>query len=60
MRAIPVDDPKSVDTEKCISCLHCIAICPRSARRLAPELLAATEEKMTPVCSGRKGNKLYL
>ena len=60
VRAIPADDPKSVDKEKCISCLHCIAVCPRSARHLAPELLAATEEKMAPVCSGRKENKLYL
>lgn len=60
VRAIPVDEPKSVDKEKCISCLHCIAICPRKARQLAPELLAASEEKMSPVCSGRKENKLYL
>lgn len=59
-RAIPSDDPKSVDKEKCISCLHCIAVCPRSARRLAPELLAASEEKMAPLLSGRKENKLYL
>lgn len=60
VRAIPKDDPKSVDKEKCISCLHCIAVCPRSARHLAPELLAAMEEKLAPVCSGRKENKLYL
>ena len=60
VRAIPVEDPKSVDKEKCISCLHCIAICPRSARQLAPELLAASEEKMAAVCTERKANKLHL
>ena len=60
VRAIPADDPKSVDKEKCISCLRCMAVCPRKARQLVPELLAAMEEKMTPVCSGRKENKLYL
>lgn len=60
VRAIPAEDPKSVDKEKCISCLHCIAICPRSARRLAPELLAATEEKLAAACAERKANKLYL
>ena len=60
VRAIPQDDPQSVDKEKCISCLHCIAICPRSARHLAPELLAASEAKMAPLLSGRKENKLYL
>lgn len=59
VRAIPSNAPKSVDKEKCISCLRCMAVCPRKARQLAPELLAATEEKMTPVCSGRKENKLY-
>ena len=60
VRAIPKDEPQNVDKEKCISCLHCIAICPRSARHLAPELLAASEEKMAPLLSGRKENKLYL
>lgn len=60
VRAIPAENPKSVDKEKCISCLHCIAICPRSARRLAPELLAASEEKLAAVCTERKANKLYL
>ena len=60
VRAIPADDPKSVDKEKCISCLHCIAVCPRAARHLDPELLAASEEKMAPLLSGRKENKLYL
>ena len=60
VRAIPMDDPKSVDKEKCISCLHCMAVCPRSARHLAPELLAASEEKMAAALSGRKENKLYL
>lgn len=60
VRAIPKDDPKNVDKEKCISCLHCMAVCPRSARRLAPELLAASEEKMASLLSERKENKLYL
>lgn len=60
VRAIPKDDPKNVDKEKCISCLRCIAVCPRSARHLAPELLAASEEKMAPLLSERKENKLYL
>ena len=60
VRAIPKDDPRSVDKEKCISCLHCMAICPRAARHLAPELLAASEAKMAPVLSGRKENRLYL
>ena len=60
VRAIPKDDPRSVDKEKCISCLHCMAICPRAARHLAPELLAASEAKMAPLLSGRKENRLYL
>lgn len=60
VRAIPKEDPKSVDREKCISCLRCISVCPRNARRLDPEQLAAMEEKMAAVCSGYKENKLYL
>ena len=60
VRAIPQEDPKSVDKEKCISCLHCMAVCPRAARHLPSELLAASEAKMAPLLSGRKENKLYL
>lgn len=60
VRAIPSNDPKSVDRETCISCLRCIAICPRKARKLDPELMAGAEKKMEAACSGRKENKLYL
>lgn len=60
VRAIPSNDPKSVDKEKCISCLRCIAICPRKARQLSPDVLVASEQKLAEACAERKENKLYL
>ncbi len=37
--AIPQDAPDTTDQDKCISCLHCIEVCPEHARQL-PEGLA--------------------
>lgn len=60
VRAIPKEDPKSADKETCISCMRCIAVCPRKARKLDEQMLAVSAKKMGPICSGRKGNKLYI
>lgn len=58
--AISKENPKLTNHDICISCMHCVSICPRGARAVQPELLAAVTEKMKPICSERKENKLYL
>ena len=32
--AIPLSDPKTVDTAKCISCMKCVSVCPTGARSI--------------------------
>lgn len=58
--AIPPQDPASVEKDKCISCMHCIAICPNHARRNKKLLLFIASQKMKKSCSSRKENSLFL
>lgn len=58
--AIPAQKPSETDTTKCISCMGCIALCPRKARSVNSALLAAAGMKLKRVCSGRKENELFL
>ena len=58
--AIPAQEPSETDSAKCISCMRCIAVCPRKARSVNPALLAAAGMKLKKACSGRKGNELFL
>ena len=58
--AIPAQEPSETDAAKCISCMRCIAVCPRKARSVNPVLLAAAGMKLKKACSGRKGNELFL
>lgn len=60
VEAITEETPKLTDTEKCISCMRCISICPNQARILPAEIIAAFTQKLAPVCSERKSNTLYL
>ena len=58
--AIDFEDPRITHTEKCISCMRCIKICPKKTRSLDEGMMAMMTEKMTPVLSGHKENHLYL
>lgn len=58
--AISLDNPKLTDKDKCISCMHCVAICPKKARNCSKFISFIAGKKMKKVCSGRKENKLYL
>lgn len=58
--AIPMDDPKGLDAEKCISCMRCVSLCPRHARRLPRLVVALVTRKMRKVCGGRKPNACFL
>ena len=58
--AIPKETPRVTNPALCISCMRCIAVCPVGARKNDDALLGATLERLTPLCAGRKENKLFL
>lgn len=58
--AIPKNAPESLDKEKCISCMRCVAICPHNARRFNRIALFAVGQAMKKAFAGRKQNELYL
>ena len=58
--AINPDNPKDTILEKCISCMRCIGICPKGARKVDQNLWNMMAEKMAPVLGGRKENHLFL
>lgn len=58
--AIPLDNPKITDINKCISCMRCIQICPSDARKMDENIIKVFSGKMEKVCSQRKKNELFL
>ena len=60
VNAIPTDNPKVTDKSKCISCMHCVAVCPQKARHCNKVMELIASKKMKTSCSARKENKLYL
>ena len=52
--AIPLNNPKLTDKDKCISCMHCVAVCPKKARNCSKFISFIAGKKMKKVCSGRK------
>lgn len=59
-QAIPRDEPKKPDRRKCISCMHCVSICPNEARHCKELMMTVARRKLSDACSGRKPNVLYL
>lgn len=60
VRAINAADPSKTDTQSCISCMRCIAVCPQKARSVSKALLAAGSMKMKKSCGSYKKNELFL
>lgn len=58
--AIDAAHPQNVDTEKCISCMRCVSVCPQQARHCDAALLQMMGEKMAPLLGGRKENHLFV
>lgn len=58
--AIDLDNPKKLNTDQCISCMHCVSICPIGARTYSQILTQISAQKMKDVCSDRKENQLYI
>lgn len=59
VNAIPKDSPDQTDSSLCISCMRCIAVCPKHARSLNSIMLFAAGKKLKQACSGRKQNELF-
>lgn len=58
--AIPKENPVLTEQGKCISCMRCVAICPEKARHADASMIGALSKRLEKVCSGRKGNELFL
>lgn len=58
--AIPKEDPKKTYKDKCISCMHCVHICPQSARKLGVIELMLAKTMLTKECKENKEPELFL
>ena len=58
--AINAENPSQTNTETCISCMRCLAVCPQNARHISKMLLTAGSLKLKSACSGYKNNELFL
>ena len=58
--AIPLSDPKTVDTAKCISCMKCVSVCPTRVRSLGAVMKFLATQGLKKVCATRKENELYI
>ncbi len=58
--AISKEDPRKTDKEVCISCMRCVAFCPKHARDFDPAFMQMMGEKMAPALGGHKENHLFM
>lgn len=57
--AISFSEHKHTDKGKRITCMACVSICPRKARKISRLPLMVAGNKMKKVCAGRKENSSY-
>ncbi len=58
-QAISRDSLKTADSKKCISCMRCVAGCPRSARKVNGALVSVAAMAIKKACSERKEAELF-
>lgn len=58
--AIPMDMPMNTDYDRCITCMRCIAVCPRKNRSVSRVLVTAGAQKLKKACKDRKKNELFI
>lgn len=58
--AIPLSNPKTVDTAKCISCMKCVSACPTGVRSIGMIMNFLATLGLKKVCATRKENELYI
>ena len=60
VQAISREQPQKTDAQKCISCMRCVARCPKRARKVNGALVAMAAMKLKKACSARKENELFI
>lgn len=60
VNAINPQKLNKTDKNKCISCLKCVAQCPRHARYINKFILKIADIKMKKLCAGRKENSFFI
>lgn len=58
--AISKKDPTVTDPEKCITCMRCVALCPRQVRSLPTQAQDAMAAKLARVCVRPAKPEIYL
>lgn len=59
-QAINKENPKETDSEKCISCMRCVSVCPQSARKVNAAMVSVAAMAIKKACSERKSNELFI
>ena len=60
VQAISRTDPKVTDETACITCMRCVQICPKHARKLGTLVTLAIRQKLKKVCTDRKNAEFVL
>ena len=60
MSAIDLYNPQKVDKSKCISCMRCVAICPKQARKVSPIMVNLIAMLMKKAFIAPKPYEIYL
>lgn len=58
--AIPESDPTITNHDICITCMRCVSICPKQARRVNQMKVKLAATSMKKNCSKNKENELFL
>lgn len=58
--AIPQNAPHTTDTEKCISCMRCIRVCKKNARKVNGWMIKIASHKLKKKWAERKPNELFV
>ena len=58
--AIDINNVKKSDKDKCISCMKCISVCPKSARKIGSVMHFIIKTMLKKPCSERKANELFI
>lgn len=58
--AILNNNPKQIDKSKCISCMKCVTICPKQARKVSKLLLKIASITLKKECQKRKENEIFI
>lgn len=58
--AISKSNPRITDKSKCISCMRCVAVCPKQARKVSGFMTAVAGMAIKKACSVKKECELFL